>query len=74
MTFTPEVIIIALVALLVGALIGGFCTLGISRIKHVGTFHINHSDPTKDFINLQLDCDLPAIEKNKVIGFKVVVE
>ena len=74
MTVTPEMLIVGLIALVIGILIGIFGTLAAKKAKTVGTFNINHSDPSKDFINLHLDCDLPAIEDNKVIAFKVVVE
>ena len=74
MTVTPEMLIVGLIALIIGILIGTFGTLAAKRVKRVGTFNINHSDPTKDFVNLHLDCDLPAIEDSKVVAFKVVVE
>lgn len=74
MTVTPEMLIVSLIALIAGILIGTFSTLAVKRVKNVGTFNINHSDPSKDFVNLHLDCDLPAIENSKVIAFRVVVE
>lgn len=77
MTMTPEMLIIGLIAFTAGMLIGALSALAAcraKRIKNVGTFNINHSDPTKDFVNLHLDCDLPAIEDSKVIAFKVIVE
>ena len=77
MTVTPEMLIVGLIMFIAGILIGAIGILAVwraKRIKNVGTFNINHSDPSKDFVNLQLDCDLPAIENSKAVAFKVVVE
>lgn len=77
MTVTPEMLIVGLIMFIAGILIGAIGILAVwraKRVKNVGTFNINHSDPSKDFVNLQLDCDLPAIENSKAVAFKVVVE
>lgn len=61
-----------LIALLIGFIIGRFL------IKHkaptpVGTFVINHDDPTKDLCTLCLDVDLDVIEASKAISFDVAI-
>ena len=43
-----------------------------SRTTFAGSFVINHTDPTKDLVTIELDVDLVDIEKSDMIMFKVV--
>ncbi len=45
-----------------------------SRTTFAGSFVINHTDPTKDLVTIELDVDLVDIEKSDVIMFKVVTD
>lgn len=40
----------------------------------VGTFRINHTDPSKDLVTLELDTDLDDIEKHSQMLLSVKVE
>lgn len=48
-------------------------TSKINGLPCLGTFEINHSDPTKDLCMLALECDLDEIEKNRVMAIKIRV-
>ncbi len=55
--------------------IGGFVAgLLFAHKSTVGTFRINHSDPSKDLVTLELDADLDAIEKHSQMLLSVKVE
>lgn len=45
-----------------------------SRTTFAGSFVINHTDPMKDLVTIELDVDLVDIEKSDVIMFKVVTD
>ena len=54
--------------------VGGFVSgLLFSHKSTMGTLRINHSDPSKDLVTLELENDLDYIEKHKemVLGIKV---
>ena len=59
------------IAYFIGLAIGIFVARLIYKSKNVGTFKINHSDPTTDFCTLALDKDIDVIEKHKYISLKV---
>ena len=62
------------VAICVGVLLGVLIGRHSVHYKKVGTFEINHSDPSTDFCNLILDCDIDVIEKCNTIGLKVRIK
>ena len=52
----------------------GFYTAHESNLRKAhGKFIINHSDPTKDLCQLELEKDLDEIEKGKVLVLKVEI-
>jgi len=56
---------------LCGLLIGWAITFTFYKVIHfAGTIFINWSDPNKDVYTIQID-DLDAIEKKKVVWFRV---
>jgi hypothetical protein len=67
-----------IVALVLVYFIGLGCGAGImllfNRTKKVGSFKINHSDPTTDFVTLALDKDIDVIEQSKYISLKVEIK
>lgn len=55
--------------------IGGFFSgLLFSHKSTMGVLRINHSDPSKDLVTLELENDLDYIEKHKEMVLKVSVE
>lgn len=67
------VVAIIFTCLLIGFLIGLISGSKANTSRPIGTFVINHTDPTKDLCTLQLDVDLDVIEASKQISFKVAI-
>lgn len=45
----------------------------IRKNLKAGRFIITKNDPTQDFVRIDLDVDLPEIEKSRVLKFQVVI-
>lgn len=55
--------------------IGGFVSgLLFSHKSAMGTMRINHSDPSKDLVTIELENDLDYIEKHKEMVLCIKVE
>lgn len=65
-------VIFIVLAMLIGIGIG-FLVGKQNTATPVGTFIVNHTDPTKDLCTLHLDVDLDVIEGSKAISFKVAI-
>lgn len=62
------------VAFVVGILVGGvIASLKIGEID-AGRFVITYNDPEKNLVSIDLDVDLPDIEKSRYISFEVIVD
>lgn len=62
------------VAFVVGFLVGGvIASLKIGEID-AGRFVITYNDPEKNLVSIDLDVDLPDIEKSRYISFEVIVD
>lgn len=62
------------VAFVVGLLVGGvIASLKIGEID-AGRFVITYNDPEKNLVSIDLDVDLPDIEKSRYISFEVIVD
>jgi len=75
--YDGQIYIVLRVVILALALING-CLIWRLRKKRtmptpVGTFIVNHTDPTKDLCTLHLDVDLDVIESSKAISFEVAI-
>ena len=69
-------IVLLVIFLAIALLIGVFiCRISCEKSAPtpVGTFIVNHTDPTKDLCTLHLDVDLDVIEASKAISFKVAI-
>jgi len=75
--YDGQIYIALRVVILVLALINGCLVWRLYKKRAiptpVGTFIVNHTDPTKDLCTLHLDVDLDVIEASKQISFKVVI-
>ena len=72
---TMQLILAGVIVLVMGIVLGLlFGVTILNRVKIVGTFTINHSDPATDFCTLHLDQDIDVIEKRKAIGLEVQVK
>ena len=65
------ILIIGIGLIFMGGFVGG---LLFAHKSTVGTFRINHSDPSKDLVTLELDADLDVIEKHSQMLLSVKVE
>lgn len=71
---TTTVIIFTIVSFAVGLLVGGvIASLKIGEID-AGRFVITYNDPEKNLVSIDLDVDLPDIEKSRYISFEVIVD
>lgn len=64
-------LIIVMIIIFVLGLVAGFLIGRGKKVPIVGSFTINHSDPTKDFCSLRLDYDLDLLERYRTFALKL---